>query len=155
MDIRGITEGLKRIKLPSNVIVYNLNGYVVDTLKKGWLEKWKKTGFKNKKHVDLWQALDAVIQQGSHKLTVVRARNVKLSKEFLLAEELAKKVSGKKNLPADLKDGNTNDEIFSPASENPQVVSNPLELEDDTPVLDSVSVDASTAGNPGPTAFTQ
>ncbi len=48
IDIIGITEGLKRIKEPDNIIVYLTNGYVIDTLTKGWLEKWKKKGFKNK-----------------------------------------------------------------------------------------------------------
>jgi ribonuclease HI len=54
MDIVGITEGLKSVTEPSNITVYLTNGYVIDTLTKGWLEKWKKNGFKKKKHVDLW-----------------------------------------------------------------------------------------------------
>ena len=53
MDIVGITEGLKRIKEPSDIVVYLTNGYVIDTLSKGWLERWKKNGYKKKKHVDL------------------------------------------------------------------------------------------------------
>ena len=48
MDIIGITEGLKRIKEPSDIVVYLTNGYVIDTLSKGWLEKWKKNGYKKK-----------------------------------------------------------------------------------------------------------
>lgn len=58
MDIIGITEGLKKIKEPSNIVIYLSNGYVIDTLTKGWLQKWKKNGFKKKKHVDLWKQLD-------------------------------------------------------------------------------------------------
>jgi ribonuclease HI len=54
MDIVGIIEGLKRIIEPSNITVYLTNGYVIDTLTKGWLESWKKKGFKKKKNVDLW-----------------------------------------------------------------------------------------------------
>src|SRR5258705_14008881 len=61
MDITGIIEGLKRIKEPSEIIVYLTNGYVIDTLSKGWLEKWKKTGYKKKKHVDLWKDLDRIL----------------------------------------------------------------------------------------------
>jgi len=150
MDIIGIREGLKRIKNPSNVTVYLSNGYVVDTLKKGWLEKWKKNGFKNKKHVELWKDLDAVIQAGSHNLNFKHAKEVKCSKDFLIAEELGKKMSGKKNLPTDLQSDNG---IFEIESNNVRETINPLEFEDDTPILDSVSVDASSIGNPGPTEY--
>jgi ribonuclease HI len=48
MDIIGITEGLKRVNKPTNITVYLTNGYVIDTLNKGWLEKWKKTGSKKR-----------------------------------------------------------------------------------------------------------
>jgi ribonuclease HI len=150
MDIIGITEGLKRIKKPSNVTVYLSNGYVVDTLTKGWLEKWKKKGFKKKKHVELWKALDTVIQGGSHKLTFIHAKDVKFIKDFLTAEELGKKMSGKKNLPTDLKSDNG---LFVIESDNGEEITKPLELEDDTPILESVSVDASSIGNPGPTEY--
>ena len=37
MDIRGITEGLKRVMKPGNIIVYSSNGYVIDTLTKDLL----------------------------------------------------------------------------------------------------------------------
>jgi ribonuclease HI len=150
MDIIGITEGLKRIKNPSNVTVYLSNGYVVDALTKGWLEKWKKNGFKKKKHVELWKDLDTVTQAGSHKLNFKHAKEVKYSKDFLVAEELGKKMSGKKNLPTDLKSDNG---IFEIGSTNGGEIINPLEFEDDTPILDSVSVDASSIGNPGPTEY--
>jgi len=48
MDIIGITEGLKKIKEPGNIVIYLSNGYVIDTLTKGWLENWKRNGFKKK-----------------------------------------------------------------------------------------------------------
>lgn len=148
--IIGITEGLKRIKNPSNVTVYLLNGFVVDTLSKGWLEKWKRNGFKKKKHVELWRALDMVIQASSHKLTFIHAKEVKYSKDFILAEELGKKMSGKKNLPMDLKPDLG---LFGLETSIIAEAINPLELEDDTPILESVSVDASSIGNPGPTEY--
>ena len=49
MDIIGITEGLKKISPTESITVYLSNVYVIHTLTKGWLEKWKKTGFLNKK----------------------------------------------------------------------------------------------------------
>src|SRR5690606_37050039 len=79
MDIFGITEGLKRIKEPSNIVVYLSNGYVIDTLTKGWLENWKKKGFKKKKHVDLWIELDKVLTTSPHTISFKHSKDVKFS----------------------------------------------------------------------------
>ena len=95
MDIVGITEGLKRIKEPSDIIVYLSNGYVIDTLSKGWLEKWKKNGYKKKKHVDLWKKLDSVLQENSHSISFKHSRDVKYTSNFQHAEQLGKTMSGK------------------------------------------------------------
>jgi len=150
MDIMGITEGLKRIKEPSSIVVYLSNGYVIDTLTKGWLEKWKKIGFKKKKHVDLWKALDKVLQENNHTISYKHSRDVKFSKEFQLAEQLGKSMSGKKNLPNDLKQQENETGLFGNEGENQSKI---FEIEDDTPILDSISVDASTIDNPGVTEY--
>ena len=39
------------------------SSYVVKALNEGWLEQWKRTGFKKKKNVDLWLRFDAVCQK--------------------------------------------------------------------------------------------
>lgn len=150
MDIIGITEGLKKIKEPSNVVVYLSNGYVIDTLTKGWLEKWKKNGFKKKKHVDLWKELDRVLQENTHTISYKHSKEVKFSKDFQLAEQLGKTMSGKKNLPNDLKPNDDGDGLYEVTSE-PQ--SEFLEIEDYTPILESICVDASTIENPGVTEY--
>jgi len=153
MDIVGITEGLKRVKEPSNITVYLTNGYVIDTLTKGWLEKWKKKGFKKKKHVDLWVELDKVLTANSHSISFRHSRDVKFSKDFQQAELLGKTMSGKRSLPTDLKTtDNTATDLFlatvDGASQNVD-----LEITDDEPILDSICVDASTISNPGPTEY--
>jgi len=154
MDIIGITEGLKRINEPSNIVVYLTNGYVIDTLTKGWLEKWKKNGFKKKKHVDLWIGLDKVLSSNSHSISFRHSRDVKFSADFQLAEQLGKAMSGKKNLPADLKLQDTNGTNLlvhtDNGNETPQET---LEIIDDEPILDSICVDASSIQNPGPTEY--
>ena len=150
MDIIGITEGLKRIKEPSNIVVYLSNGYVIDTLAKGWLEKWKKKGFKKKKHVDLWKELDKVLQENTHTISYKHSKDVKFSKDFQLAEQLGKTMSGKKNLPNDLKPHDNGDGLFEATSE---IQTDILEIEDDKPILDSICVDASTIENPGVTEY--
>jgi len=150
MDIIGITEGLKKIKEPCNIVVYLSNGYVIDTLTKGWLEKWKKSGFKKKKHVDLWKKLDTVLQENIHAISYKHSKEVKFSKDYQLAEQLGKTMSGKKNLPNDLKPNDKGDVLFE---ETGATQSEILENEDDKPILDSICVDASTIENPGITEY--
>lgn len=151
MDIFGITEGLKRIKEPSNIVVYLSNGYVIDTLTKGWLENWKKKGFKKKKHVDLWIELDKVLTTNSYTISFKHSKDVKFSKEFQLAEQLGKTMSGKKNLPNDLKPQDNNGTDLFIATDTTQKEA--LEIIDDKPILDSIAVDASSIQNPGPTEY--
>jgi len=153
MDIVGITEGLKRVKEPSKITVYLTNGYVIDTLTKGWLEKWKKKGFKKKKHVDLWIELDKVLSADSHYISFQHSRDVKFSKDFQQAEQLGKTMSGKRNLPSDLKTtDNTATDLFVATDDNASQNVD-LEITDDEPILDSICVDASTINNPGPTEY--
>lgn len=153
MDIIGITEGLKRINKPGNVTVYLTNGYVLDTLTKGWLEKWKKNGFKKKKHVDLWMELDKVLSSNSYTILFRHSRDVKFSSDFQLAEQLGKIMSGKKNLPADLKlQGTSGIDLFG-QSDNIETTVETLKITDDEPILDSICVDASSIQNPGPTEY--
>jgi ribonuclease HI len=153
MDIIGITEGLKRVYKPGNITVYLSNGYVIDTLTKGWLENWKKNGFKKKKHVDLWIELDKVLSANTHPISFQHSKNVMFSKDFQQAELLGKAMSGKKNLPNDLKKtDNTTSNLFAVTQDNePQNVD--LKITDDEPILDSICVDASTIQNPGPTEY--
>jgi ribonuclease HI len=150
MDIAGITEGLKKIKEPSNIVIYLSNGYVIDTLSKGWLENWKRKGYKKKKHVDLWKMLDSVLQENSHKILFKHSNEVKYSKEFQLAEKLGKSMSGKKNLPKDLKGSDNSVGHFEISNEIETEIN---KIEEDTPILDSICVDASCIGNPGVTEY--
>lgn len=153
MDIVGITEGLKRVKESCNITIYLNNGYVIDTLTKGWLEKWKKKGFKKIKHVDLWIELDKVLSTSSHTISFQHSRDVKFSEDFQHAELLGKTMSGKRNLPVDLKtmDNTTTDLFFGTSDEPGQ--NEDLDIIDDKPILDSICVDASTINNPGPTEY--
>lgn len=56
MELLSVVEGFKAIKrydIP--VVVYSDSKYVVDSVQKGWLSNWIKSGFKGKKNVDLWK----------------------------------------------------------------------------------------------------
>jgi ribonuclease HI len=151
MDIIAITKGLEKITEPSNIVVYLSNGYVIDTLTKGWLEKWKKNGFKKKKHIDLWMELDKVLSKKSHSISFRHSKDVKSDYNFQLAEQAAKSMSGKKNLPTDLKTDN-NADLFSTATKNIDEENKTIFI-DSTPILDSICVDASSLSNPGPTEY--
>jgi ribonuclease HI len=150
MDILGIIEGLKRVEESSDIIVYLANGYVIDTLTKGWLENWKKNGYKRKKHVDLWKKLDSVLHEKPWSISFKHSRDISQSTEFQHAERLGKTMSGKKNLPNDLRIDNTGTaDLFDIDQETPINQTEPLELEDEKPILDGICVDASCIGNPG------
>jgi len=150
MDIIGITEGLRRIKEQSDLVVYLTNGYVIDTLSKGWLEKWKKNGYKKKKHVDLWKILDSVLHENSHSISFKHSKDVKYTADFQRAEQLGKTMSGKKNLPTDLgRDSNSTTDLFDVTEQTSNYPSEPLELEVKKPILDGICVDASCIENPG------
>ena len=60
MELLAVIVGLEAIKWDNaEVQVWSDSSYVVKALNEGWLEKWKRTGFKGKKNVDLWLRFDA------------------------------------------------------------------------------------------------
>lgn len=121
---------------------------------KGWLEKWKKNGFKKKKHVDLWIKLDRVLSSNSHTVLVRHSRDVKFSADFQLAERLGKAMSGKKNFPTDLQlQNNMETDLFGQLDNKVEISVGTLEVVDDEPIRDSICVDASSIQNPGPTEY--
>ncbi len=139
MEIIGITEGIERVKEPSNIIVYLNNDYIISTLTKGWLKKWKKKGFKKIKHPDLWVKLDKVICANTHSISFQHSGDFNYSDEFKQAKSLAKAISGKSNPKGDRK-----------ARESKKSAPETI---DDKPILDSICVDASSIKNPGPTEY--
>ena len=145
MEMYGIIEGLRRIKSKSKVIVFLLSGNIVDTFTKGWLENWKRNGFKKIKNVDLWKEIDRIIVEGEYEIKFERAQELRNSVDFLIAEKLAKTMSNKQNLQRDL----PKEEKFF--SENIQTCES--EIIDSKPITESVCVDASTIGNPGVTEY--
>lgn len=67
MELRAVIEGLSALKRRSNVLLVTDSKYVMQGMQQ-WLANWKKRGWKtaNKqpvKNQDLWQQLDALVQQ--------------------------------------------------------------------------------------------
>lgn len=46
-------EAMKTDKYP--IEIYSDSKYVIDSITKGWVFSWEKTGFKGKKNKDLWE----------------------------------------------------------------------------------------------------
>ena len=64
MELLAVIAGLEAIKkneLP--VTVFSDSQYVVNTVEKGWLKNWIKTGFKGKKNKDLWSHYNVLSQK--------------------------------------------------------------------------------------------
>tara|TARA_B110000003_G_scaffold271814_1_gene306617 strand:+ start:33 stop:515 length:483 start_codon:yes stop_codon:yes gene_type:complete len=55
MELLAVIEALKKLKKSGlKITVFTDSKYVVDSVEKKWVFKWKSTGFINKKNVDLW-----------------------------------------------------------------------------------------------------
>ena len=57
--------------------IYSDSAYVVNSVKKGWLKKWVKNGFKKTKggeiqNIDLWQELNGLLR--NHEVTIIKVK---------------------------------------------------------------------------------
>lgn len=56
MELLAVIAALEALNSTKyKVTVYSDSKYVVESVEKGWVFNWQKTGFKKKKNVDLWQ----------------------------------------------------------------------------------------------------
>ena len=61
MELLAVITGLEAIRWDNaEVEVWSDSSYVVNAVEQGWLEDWKRTGFKKKKNPDLWLRYDRV-----------------------------------------------------------------------------------------------
>lgn len=100
MELLAVIEGLRELKSDQwQVEVVSDSKYVVDAINKGWLNKWVKTGFKDKKNPDLWRKLLPLLQKYKPVFTWVKGHNNHPQNER--CDALAVMESKKKNLPPD------------------------------------------------------
>jgi ribonuclease HI len=79
MEIQAVIEGLSRLNRPTDVEVVTDSTYVAKGCQE-WLPGWKKNGWMRReqgklkplKNVELWQALDNLLQKHQVKFTVVK-----------------------------------------------------------------------------------
>jgi len=66
MEMVAIIQGLQALKRPSLVNIHTDSAYVLNAFQKGWIESWKRNGWKTsaRKPVanrDLWESLEKTI----------------------------------------------------------------------------------------------
>ncbi|MCC6370086.1 MAG: ribonuclease HI [Bacteroidia bacterium] len=100
MELLAVIIGLESVTSNDlKVKIYSDSKYVVDPINLNWIYGWKKTGFKNKANVDLWQRFLRVYDKNKHELIWVKghAENVENNRCDVLAVAASKQA----NLPVD------------------------------------------------------
>lgn len=74
MEVLAVIKGLEALKEPCQVTLYSDSKYVIDSITKGWVKKWKannwiKSDKKKALNVDLWERLLALLDK--HKVIFV------------------------------------------------------------------------------------
>lgn len=100
MELLAVIVGLESVTSNDlKVKVYSDSKYVVDAINLKWILGWRKTGFKNKANVDLWQRFLRVYDAKKHEFIWVKghADNVENNR----CDVLAVAASKQPNLPID------------------------------------------------------
>lgn len=101
MELLAVIAGLEAIKSNEHKItVYSDSKYVVDAINKGWLSRWIKKDFKNKKNIDLWQRLIPLLKKYEVSFNWVKGHAGVPENER--CDELAVEAAEGPNLPPDV-----------------------------------------------------
>ena len=104
MELLAVITGLNKLKEACNVNIYTDSQYVAKAIRQGWLENWKKNGWKNAskkpvKNQDLWIALDTALNR--HNVTFNWIKGHAGHPENERCDELARTCAGSENLAED------------------------------------------------------
>ncbi len=104
MELLAVIEGLKALRESCKVDIYSDSQYVVNGIKKGWAEKWKKNNwmrnrFEEALNADLWGAL--LNECAKHDVNLKWVRGHAGNRENERCDKLAKSAADKKDLPVD------------------------------------------------------
>ena len=76
MELLAVIDALKMLKKNKlKVLIYTDSKYVVDSVEKKWVFKWKTTNFKNKKNVDLWLDFLKLFDKNTIKFNWIKGHN--------------------------------------------------------------------------------
>lgn len=72
MEMMAVIKGLEALKEPCEVSVYSDSAYIVNAIEQGWIDSWKKNGWRKAdkkpvKNVELWERLLELMD--THKVT--------------------------------------------------------------------------------------
>ncbi|GLB48276.1 ribonuclease HI [Neptunitalea lumnitzerae] len=100
MELLAVIEALKKLKLPNTKsVVFTDSKYVADAVTKGWVFKWEKTNFKDKKNSDLWKLF--LIEYRKHEVTFQWVKGHNNHPQNERCDFLAVEASKKPNLKTD------------------------------------------------------
>ena len=101
MELLAVIDALKMLKKNRlKVLIYTDSKYVVDSVEKKWVFKWKTTNFKNKKNVDLWLDFLKLFDKNTIKFNWIKGHNNHPQNEK--CDKLAFDASKSKNSSLDL-----------------------------------------------------
>lgn len=80
MELTAVIEALKALKRPCNVTLYSDSKYVIDSITKDWVYKWKannwiKSDRKPALNTDLWKELLTLLEVHNVKFVWVKGHN--------------------------------------------------------------------------------
>lgn len=76
MELLAIVVALESLKSKEYPIqIFSDSKYVIDSIEKGWVYGWAKTGFKKKKNPDLWKRFLAISSKFSIKYNWIKGHN--------------------------------------------------------------------------------
>jgi ribonuclease HI len=95
MDLLASIEGLKALKSKCRVKVYNNNLYLVESMVKGWVQRWRESNWRTKENEktansDLWEQLLDISAQ--HEVEFVWLKKGSHAKDFDCCDRLAHQV---------------------------------------------------------------
>lgn len=50
MELQAVTEGLRRLTRPTQLIVRSDSSYVINALSRGWVDRWQRDGWRRREH---------------------------------------------------------------------------------------------------------
>ena len=104
MEVLAVITGLASLKESCNVNLYSDSKYVVNAIEQGWLEGWKKNGWKKSNkgavlNVDLWKKLDE--QRKKHNVKFIWVKGHAENVENERCDQLAREAASGINLSTD------------------------------------------------------
>ncbi len=112
MTLIAVIEGLKALKAKCHVVIRSQNLYLIESMAKGWVQRWRDNGWTNSErnptpNVDLWTQLLTLGEQ--HELDFVWLERGEAAPEHKRCELLARQAAKRNDLPLDagVKDGQT------------------------------------------------